>query len=85
MDKYLIFTLLLASSLAIVNQKVVRTVDYDNINTLMTTEIDIHNENEDGPSVKTYLVAVNASNFENLVNFQVTQNGKNLKHERKGT
>lgn len=85
MDKYLILTLLCLTSLAIVNQKVVRTVDYDNINTIVTTEIDIHNENEEGPTVKTYLIAVNASNHEHLVHLQVSQNKNTLKHERKGT
>jgi len=59
----------------------VRTVNYDNINTIYTIDIDIHNENEEGPSIKSYLLALNASTHDHLANLQVTQDKQVLKHE----
>lgn len=71
MEKYLIFTLFILTSFAVINNKVVWTVNLDDINTIFTTEIDIYNNEDASPKpsiLKSYNIALNASQEENLVN-----------------
>lgn len=63
------------TSLAVMNNKVIRTVNYDDMNTIFTTEIDVYNNEDESskPSVlKSYMIALNATQEANLVNLQVT-------------
>lgn len=72
--KYLIFAcVLLIGHTAIVNHKVVRTVNYEGANTVYNTQIEILNDSPEGGSeIKSYQIALNSSIHQNLIHLQVS-------------
>ena len=81
-----IFAFLIVITLAINNQKVIRTVNFEGFNTKQVTSIDVFNDESEGkPEITSYNVVVNATLYPNLIHIEVTQDGEILQLDRNPT